>query len=946
MDAPNRPPESARGASRESDSAARWAEVRAAAEVVLSLPPAARAAYLDQACGSDAALRADVEEQVAACERAEQSSFLGEPAAGYAAPLLSPSGGMSGSGPARDGATSGSGDAGRRGTAETALRRALVGRYDVERELGRGGMATVYLAHDRRHGRRVAVKVLDPSLGASMSAERFLREIRVTASLMHPNVLPLHDSGEVTVGLPEESEGLSFLYYVMPYVDGETLRARFTREGALPVRDATRLLRELADALAYAHGQGVVHRDLKPENVLLAGGHAVVADFGIARAVRTAREGAAPGPGPGAGTLTEAGTSLGTPAYMAPEQAVGGSVDHRADLYALGVIAYEALAGAHPFDARTPQAMVAAHIAETPPPLTSRRGDVPPALAMLVARLLAKDPDQRPPGAGAVLEALDAAVAPTAPPWVRPVTLGVAAVLLVALGIAGYAMWGRATTAPRDTRAIPLIRTVAVLPFDNIGGVASDDYLSDGLTDELAHALAQLPGLRLTGRDATYAFKQKRVAARDVGRALGVDAFISATVRRSGDRVRVNPQLVSATDGTVLWDGVYESRSGDVFAVQDSLTRAVAAALEPALGDREPGGTQADREPRPLHVDVGRGTRDAEAYELYLRGMYYWHERGGDNVKRAIGLFQQAIGRDPTFARAYAGLAFAYGVLGIYVPDPTDSAAALLGASALRALTLDSTLADAHHAAALALLRDSRFAEAEAHYRAALGIEPMNAVTLHSFGGMLVSVGRSEEAIAELRQATQLDPLAKSAGTMLAEALIDARRFREAEDEARRVLAIDSTFSLALFSLGLAQALGGQPDSAVRTLERGVQLYPTLYPMQGRLLFAYAAAGQWDNVERMRAQLRSRGGDRSGGVLPAFSDLLLGDRAPLLRVVSTPAGMRRWFDMLRMTFSAPGCNPLADPLLSDAGYRAAMRRLGVASCPQAGPWSLPSRPER
>jgi tetratricopeptide (TPR) repeat protein len=215
----------------------------------------------------------------------------------------------------------------------------------------------------------------------------------------------------------------------------------------------------------------------------------------------------------------------------------------------------------------------------------------------------------------------------------------------------------------------------------------------------------------------------------------------------------------------------------------------------------------------------------------------------------------------------------------------------------------------------------------------------------HAFGAMLTGIGRTDEAIAELRQATQLDPLAKSAGTMLAEALLDARRFREAEGEARRILAIDSTFSLALFSLGLAQAFGAQPDSAVRTLERGVQLYPELLAMRGRLLFAYAAAGRWENLERMRAQLQRPGGDRSGGALPAFADFVLGNREPLLRLVSTPTGLRRWIGALRTTFTVPGCNPLADPLWEDAGYRAAMRRLDVGPCPPAPEWPLPPRPD-
>ncbi len=937
MSTRNDPSGSAPDPSRDADAGGSWSDVRAVAEAVLSLPHEARAPYLERACAGNAELRAEVEAQVSACERAEQSSFLGGAAVDFAAPLLStPPGASAGTGSVGIGDAYDSGDAERRATSAAELRVALTGRYDVEREIGRGGMATVYLARDRRHGRRVALKVLDPSLGASMSAERFLREIRLTARLSHPHVLPLHDSGEAA----------GQLYYVMPYVEGETLRARLDREGALPFSDATRLLRDLADALAYAHGQGVVHRDLKPENVLLADGHAVVADFGIARAVRSARETASTGPGRHRGTLTALGTSLGTPAYMAPEQAVGGDVDHRSDLYALGVIAYEALAGAHPFAARTPQAMVAAHLAEAAPPLAARRRDVPPALATLVTHLLAKDPADRPPTAAMVVAALEDAGSDSRPARrARRVALAVAAALLIASGIAAWALWrGAPAQSGRSAPVAPAIRDVAVLPFANIGGVASDDYLSDGLTDELAHALAQLPGLRLAGRDATYAFKGKHVTAREVGRVLGVDAFVSATVRRSGERVRINPQLVSAADGTVLWDGVYESRSGDVFAVQDSLTHAVVAALGPALGTGAARGVQGDRGPADVAVDVGRGTRDAEAYELYLEGMYYWHERGAENVQRAIELFQQAIGRDPAFARAYAGLAFAYDVLGVYVPDPADSLRPLLRASALAAVTLDSTLADAQVAMAEALVHESRFADGERHFRAALRIEPRNEIAHHALGSMLVSVGRTDEAIAQLRQATRIDPLAKSAGTMLTEALIDARRFPQATSEAHRVLAIDSLFPLALYSLGLAQVYAGQPDSAVRTLQQAVRLAPTIVPLQGRLLFAYAAAGRWDDVERMRVRLRRPGGDRSGGVLPAFADLVLGEPAPLLRLVSTPAGMDRWSATLRMTFAAPGCNPLADPLWADEGYRAAMRRLGVGPCPQTGPWPLPPRP--
>ena len=930
--------------------AQRWATVRATAEAALAQPPEARAALLDGACGGDAGLRAEVDAQVNACERAvESAAFLAEPAAAFAAPLFAPPfEGVRADEHARDcgpsaGATPGATAEPGAGM-EATLRAALAGRYDVERELGRGGMATVYLARDRRHERRVALKVLDPALGATMSAERFLREIRVTAGLTHPHILPLHDSGEAA----------GLLYYVMPFVDGETLRQRLARERPLALDTALRLVREVASALACAHRQGVVHRDVKPANILLEDGHAVVADFGIARAVRRAREAeeldaardaAHPREDHEAGTLTGAGPSPGTPAYMAPEQAGGDAlIDHRADLYALGVIAYEALAGGHPFGARAPAAFMAAHRCEAPPPLAARRPDVPHALAALIMRLLAKDPAVRPPSAEAVLRVLDgAAVSPAggARRW-RAVVRATVAALLVAAGLGGYAAWrespafadGSTPEATRRSVGAPsrvAFHTVAVLPFVNTGGTAADDYFSDGLTDELAHALARLPGLRLAGRSSSYTYKGKAAAAQEVGRALNVGALLGGTVRRSGDRLRVSAQLVSTADGKVLWASVFESRSGDVFSVQDELTRAIVAAVAPAISDGAAGTSGAI---------AGRGTTDAEAYDLYLKGRYHWLERGPANVRLAIVYFRRAVARDPAFARAHAGLALAYGVLPVYVPDPTDSATALLEASARRAVALDTTLADAQIALGLALELRRRYGDAEARYRTALALEPSNVTAHHWLGWMLLSIGRTEEAVTELRRATVLDPLAKSAGAAAAAALIFARRFPEAEAASRRVLALDATFPLAIRSLGLAQAFGGQPDSAVRTLERGMLLHPDSPGQHSALLFAYAAAGRWADAERARTRLRRPGGDLSGGAEAAFAELVFGNREPLVRLLMTGSGQHSWSDAL-IGF---GCNPLIDPLWADARFRAAMRGLTVEPCPLARPWPVPRRP--
>ncbi|MEJ7809450.1 MAG: hypothetical protein WKG32_03450, partial [Gemmatimonadaceae bacterium] len=434
---------------------------------------------------------------------------------------------------------------------------------------------------------------------------------------------------------------------------------------------------------------------------------------------------------------------------------------------------------------------------------------------------------------------------------------------------------------------------------------------------------------------SSYAFKGKAVAAQEIGRVLDVDALVGGTVRRAGERLRVTTQLVSTADGKVLWDSVYESRSSDVFAVQDEFTRAIAAALAPALGGRD-----ASTPAGALPPDAARGTTDQEAYDLYLRGRYYWLNRNTASITRAVAYFRQAVARDPAFARAHAGLAMAYAILPAYLPDPTDSTTALLEASAHRALALDSKLADAQIALALALERRLKFRDAEARYRAALALEPTSVIGHHALGFLLLGVGRTDEALVELRQAAQLDPLAKSAGSAFAFALTVARRFPEAQAAARRTLTLDSTFSLGIGALGLAQAFGGQPDSAVRTLERGMRFHPDAPGQQLTLLFAHAAAGRWADAERIRAQLRRPGGDLAGGVDAAFAELVFGDREPLVRLLTTRVGQRRWSD----TQGVFGCNPLLDPLWADTRFRAAMRRLTVEACPLARPWPLPPRP--
>ncbi|PYO33407.1 MAG: hypothetical protein DMD32_00925, partial [Gemmatimonadetes bacterium] len=421
---------------------------------------------------------------------------------------------------------------------------ALAGRYTIERELGRGGMATVYLAQDRKHHRPVAIKVLKPELAAALGPERFLREIDTAARLTHPHILPLHDSGEAA----------GLLYYVMPYVEGETLRDRLEREGQLPLEEAVRITREVASALSYAHSHDVVHRDIKPENILLSGGEAVVADFGIARAITAAAR----------GQLTETGIAIGTPGYMSPEQgAASARVDERSDIYSLGCVLYEMLAGEPPFTGPSAESIVRQHLAAAPPRVSAMRAAVPPAIEEAIVRALAKTPADRFATAADFVEALAAPAQRVRDTGRRTSRLaagaGLAATLLAAA--AGLFVLSR----PHGTPALagPTGQSIAVLPFVNVSGAPQEEYLSDGISEELIDALSKLPQLQVVARPSSFAFKGKNEDVRQIAQALQVATVLGGSVRRAANRLRVTAQLTDARNGYNLWSETYDREMGD-----------------------------------------------------------------------------------------------------------------------------------------------------------------------------------------------------------------------------------------------------------------------------------------------------------------------------------------------------------------------------------------------
>jgi eukaryotic-like serine/threonine-protein kinase len=637
----------------------------------------------------------------------------------------------------------------------TRLSTALADRYRVERELGQGGMATVYLAHDLKHDRDVAIKVLKPELAAVLGAERFLSEIRVTANLQHPNLLPLFDSGA--------ADGL--LYYVMPYLEGETLRARVQRERQLAVEETLRLVSLMAGALDFAHARGVIHRDLKPENILLQAGQPVIADFGIALAVAQA----------GGERVTQTGISLGTPHYMSPEQAAGDrEVDARSDQYALAALAYEMLVGEPPHTGATAQVIIARLMTDTPRSITSVRPAVPKGIDADVRRALSKTPADRFPSCGDFARALASHVAtsPTQPQSWMPLTVGlVALALVITAGVA----WPRKAPA-----ADANLSSIAVLPFADRSANASDAHLGDGIAETLISALAKVPELEVAARTSAFSFRGRQDDLAEIGRKLGVATVLEGSVQRSGERIRVTSELVNVSTGRTMWSQTFDRAAGEIFAVQDDVAREVIAALKGRLLAEQ------------TAVHTGNATRDPEAYDLYLRGRYFWNRRSTADLSKSIELFQSAIARDSTFALAWVGLADAW--LGkAFWSGEAATALPRARAAAERGVALNPQLGEGHFTLAyLLMVQDWNWSASDSAFREALARSPRYATGLKWYSDLQAVVGRGDESLALITRARDLDPLSP----------------------------------IIYYNIGYSHEMAGHFDDALASFEKAVELDP------------------------------------------------------------------------------------------------------------------------
>jgi serine/threonine protein kinase/tetratricopeptide (TPR) repeat protein len=666
------------------------------------------------------------------------------------------------------------------------LQAALADRYRLDRMLGQGGMATVYLAQDLKHPRQVAIKVLRPELASMLGPERFAREIQVLAALSHPHILPLFDSGE--------ADGQ--LFYVMPFIRGESLQHKLARERQLDIAEAVSIIRQVASALDHAHAQGLVHRDIKPENILLHEGEAMLADFGIAL------DAAATGPGK---RITATGLSLGTPAYMSPEQVAGeATLDPRSDVYALGCLLYELLAGEPPFTGPTAQAIMAKRFSQSAPQVRRLRPAVPLAVERALTRAMAQAPADRFPSAGAFGEALVA-------------------------------------SPPSD----PGPPSVAVLPFLNMSADPENEFFADGITEDVIAQLSKIRSLKVISRASVMPFKKREQGLGEIAATLAVGTIVDGSVRKAGDRVRIVAQLLDPATDRTLWSETYDRQLTDIFAIQSDVALQIATALKAELTKEEE--TRIQREP----------TRNLAAYQLYLQARHWYTRYNDEGFRKAIQYYEEAIAADPGYAEAHAGLALTYAEFAAGMGGSSMKEEVAYGKAydaVKRALELGPSLGDAH--AVLAILKCTQefdWVGAEREFKLALELNPGSADTWDHYGWLCYAQERYDEALELVKRAQELDPMAHR--TDVVTALLRAGRNAEALEAGLKSVEFEPNFARARAVLGWAYIKNGQPEKGLAELETALKISPTSTMTLAQLGQAYAVCGRRDKAHEVLGRL-------------------------------------------------------------------------------------------
>ncbi len=745
-------------------------------------------------------------------------------------------------------------------TLHERLETGLAGRYAVERQLGEGGMAVVYLARDLRHERAVAVKVLRPEISEEIGAERFLREIKMAAGLTHNHILPVFDSGS--------AGGL--LYYVMPNMEGRSLRDKLDQERQLSLEEALRITREVASALDYAHRNQVMHRDVKPENILLHEGAALVADFGIGKALS------------GGKSITQSGISVGTPAYMSPEQASGDTlIDGRSDLYSLGCVLYEMLTGEPPFTGPTAQAIIAKRFVSPVPSVRTTR-DVPEGVDIALMKAMARTPVDRYRTTAEFADALQS-------------------ILRTGNGASAYV----------PVKSKESLKAVAVLPLSNMSADPENEYFTDGMTEEIINALSKVPGIHVASRSSSFAFKGKKdVDVRQIGETLGVTSVLEGSVRKIGNRIRIAAQLVNVENGYQLWSETYDRQLEDVFAVQDEISRSIVDALKLKLGGES--------------EHLVAPAKNLDAYTTYLKGRFHFNKFSEPALRKALELFQNALLQDPSFARAYAGIADVWCDLADDWVAP-DDAYPRAKAAAERALQRDPALADAMISIGKVLTwHEWKFPEGVQSLERAVLLSPNNSEAQWVLGTALPLIGRLQEGLEAIGRAVVLDPLRVEYAGWLTRFYLYSKDYDAALARGKDLFEIDDQYERGFIWMGSAHLAMGDPEKALDFFQRGQAMARSVRSYDAMIVRALAALDRREEAEEILNRLEAESKQQY-----VRSEYLAMGHAAI-------GNMDRAFESLERAYQARSAgliylhlDPGYEPLRGDPRYQEMVNRIGL-----------------
>jgi TolB-like protein/Flp pilus assembly protein TadD/predicted Ser/Thr protein kinase len=848
----------------------------------LEKPEADRTSFLDEACAGDESLRLEVEELLACNERAGR--FMEVPAMDVAARMMA--------------------------RARTALEPgSQIGQYEILSLLGSGGMGEVYLVRDTRLDRKAAMKILPPELAADQDRmRRFMSEAKAASALSHPNVATIYEIGE--------ADGIHFI--TMEYVEGETLDSTIhgqpLEKGAL-----LNLATQIVSAVEEAHRKGVIHRDIKPANIMITSSRQVkILDFGLAKITGQEKP---TDPGGREEPGTSSGIVMGTAQYMSPEQVVGRRVDCRTDIFSLGVVLYDMATGRLPFNATATTGVVDRILHSQPEAMARFNYDLPVELERIVRKCLEKDPALRYQSAGELLidlKRLSTSASASESPrgrhsakWLR--VTAAAMLISVAGGTGGYVAWRHFGFQARPPAGRIML---AVLPAENLSGDPAQEYFSDGLTEELIAKLGNMQPERLgvIARTSVMPYKHGRAGIDEIGGRLGVDYVLETSVRRDSNRLRITAQLIQVRDQTHLWAETYQRNLPDIFAIQSDVAGRVARSLAVELLPAAKAGME--RMP----------TRNPEAYDAYLKGLYWWNRRTEAALRKSIDFFQQAIEKDPTYAAAYSGLANSYSVLGNNQFLPGDETYPKARASAQMALRLDERLAEAHASLAKVMEDyDWNWTGSEAEYRRAIELNPGYATAHQWYAVLLMLLGRQDESLAQIRLARQLDPLSTRIDANVGLLLYYAHRYDEAIREIRKVLDLDPNTPFARAYLGISCLQKGMVDSAIAELSAARASESDNPLLLAYLGCAYAEGGRKSEASKSLHELMRQSVHQHvppGAI--AWLYTALGDRDTAFRWLNEAYDTRD--PLLRFL----KVEPLLNPLHSDPRFDSLLHRMNFA----------------